>query len=72
MIVCQCAGVTDRDIVRLADAGASVEEIKRRTGAGQCCTSCRDDVAALASQARPRDKERVSLPTLAASPATTL
>jgi bacterioferritin-associated ferredoxin len=69
MIVCQCAGVTDRDIARLADAGASLEEIKRRTGAGQCCTSCREDVASLAARASDRQKARVTLPTLAGSSA---
>lgn len=55
MIVCQCAAVSDRDILRAIDRGATtVKEISRRTGAARCCGSCRSEVEALlASRLQP-------------------
>lgn len=51
MIVCHCAGVTDRDILQLARDGAqTVKEIVRASGAGRCCKPCRSEIAALLSQ----------------------
>ena len=48
MIVCHCAGVTDRTIRNLIEAGAaSVGEITRRCGAGRCCQPCREEIASL-------------------------
>jgi bacterioferritin-associated ferredoxin len=45
MIVCQCAGVSDRTIVRLVQAGATtLDQVARRTGAATCCGSCREFV----------------------------
>jgi bacterioferritin-associated ferredoxin len=42
MIVCHCAGVTDRDIARLVEEGATtIREIARRCGAGRSCAPCR-------------------------------
>jgi bacterioferritin-associated ferredoxin len=42
MIVCHCTGVTDRDIARLVEEGATtVREITRRCGAGRTCAPCR-------------------------------
>ncbi len=58
MIVCQCVGVSDREIVDLIDSGASsVREITRLCGAGRCCAPCRDEIAALLAvppAAKPR------------------
>lgn len=54
MIVCHCAGVTDRAITSLIRDGAStVRDIVRRTGAGRCCAPCRDEIRALLSAADP-------------------
>ena len=48
MIVCHCAGVTDRAIAELIRNGAaSVADIVRRSGAGRCCSPCREEIAAL-------------------------
>ena len=41
MIVCLCHAVTDRDLERVIEAGAStVEEIGQRCGAGTDCGTC--------------------------------
>ncbi len=45
MLVCQCRGITDRQIRRLVRDGAgSVRDIARATGAGRDCGGCRSDV----------------------------
>jgi len=45
MIVCHCAGVTDRDIARLVEQGATtVREITRQCGAGMHCAPCRSQL----------------------------
>jgi bacterioferritin-associated ferredoxin len=41
MIICLCAAVTDRDLDKVIEDGAStVEEVGRRCGAGTGCGSC--------------------------------
>jgi bacterioferritin-associated ferredoxin len=51
MIVCHCAGVTDRAILELARDGAqTVGDVVRASGAGRCCAPCRTEIAALLSQ----------------------
>ena len=51
MIVCHCAGVTDRAILQLARDGAqTVRDVVRASGAGRCCAPCRSEIAALLSQ----------------------
>jgi bacterioferritin-associated ferredoxin len=51
MIVCHCAGVTDRAILQSARNGAqTVKDIVRETGAGRCCAPCRSEIASLLSQ----------------------
>jgi bacterioferritin-associated ferredoxin len=58
MIVCHCAGVTDRAITTVVRAGAAtVKDIVQRTGAGRCCAPCRDEIRALlgAVAARPAE-----------------
>jgi bacterioferritin-associated ferredoxin len=40
MIVCSCHAVSDRELRRLAHAGASPDEIARLTSAGTECGSC--------------------------------
>jgi nitrite reductase (NADH) large subunit len=48
MIVCHCTGVTDDAIRALVRDGVStVRGIVRRTGAGRCCTPCRDEIREL-------------------------
>ena len=59
MIVCQCRGVSDRQIKRAVRNGAcSLREVARETGAGMRCGGCRTSVAqvveaALQSEFRP-------------------
>jgi bacterioferritin-associated ferredoxin len=54
MIVCHCAGVTDREIVQLVEEGATtLGEITRRCGAGRHCGPCRDELKGLLSAACP-------------------
>lgn len=51
MIVCHCAGVTDRAIQQLARNGVqTVKDVVRQTGAGRCCAPCRSEIAAILSQ----------------------
>ncbi|HYD47028.1 MAG TPA: (2Fe-2S)-binding protein [Terriglobales bacterium] len=48
MIICQCAAVSDRDLVRAIRKGAdTLPELCRRTGASLCCGACRRDVVAI-------------------------
>ena len=48
MIVCSCNAVSDREIRRLARAGAcSVREVADSCGAGAACGGCRATVAAI-------------------------
>ncbi|MFP6655072.1 MAG: (2Fe-2S)-binding protein [Myxococcota bacterium] len=45
MLVCQCRGVTDRQIRRLVRAGAcSTRDVVQATGAGRDCGGCRSDM----------------------------
>lgn len=59
MLVCQCRGVSDRQIRRAVKNGAcSLREVARETGAGMRCGGCRSSVAqvvqeALQSEFRP-------------------
>lgn len=45
MFVCLCHAVSEGTLRRLADAGASAEEIARATGAGTACGCCAPAVA---------------------------
>ncbi len=48
MILCHCAAVTDRTVARIIEEGArSVADVTRRCGAGRCCASCREEIAAM-------------------------
>lgn len=52
MIVCHCAGVTDRDIAQLVAEGAvTVREITQRCGAGRTCSPCRTHLEEILSEA---------------------
>ena len=54
MIVCHCAGVSDRMIRQMVQEGAgTVAEIGRRSGAGLCCGPCRREIASLISESVP-------------------
>jgi bacterioferritin-associated ferredoxin len=59
--------VTDREIRRLARNGAcTAREVAESCGAGSACGGCRASVAAILSEAEPR--ERRSLVSISASP----
>ncbi|MEA2627248.1 MAG: BFD-like [2Fe-2S] binding domain [Candidatus Binatota bacterium] len=48
MILCHCAGVTDRTIERLIlDGARSVDDVTRACGAGASCAPCRDEILGL-------------------------
>ena len=40
MIVCSCYAVSDTQVRHLAEAGASMQEISRRTAVGTACGCC--------------------------------
>lgn len=44
MYVCLCAGVTDTEIIDCAKDGCSLEELKAKLNASQCCGCCSDEV----------------------------
>ncbi|HIF93413.1 MAG: (2Fe-2S)-binding protein [Myxococcales bacterium] len=45
MIVCECSGVTERQIRRIVREGAcSTRDVARATGAGMSCGDCRSNV----------------------------
>lgn len=41
---CECAEVGFQEIGRQMDAGASFEEVSRKTGCGTTCTACLPDL----------------------------
>jgi bacterioferritin-associated ferredoxin len=52
MIVCSCHAVSDSELRQLAHAGASVQEIARRTAAGTTCGCCVSHVRELVADVR--------------------
>lgn len=53
MYVCVCKAVSDRDIKKLVNEGASsVEDVARCTGAGTQCGSCIPEIACLLEEKR--------------------
>ena len=64
MYVCICNGVTDRQILAVAEAGcATVSEMTMRTGAGANCGACLTLVAELIDEVH--SKKALELPVLA-------
>lgn len=62
MIVCSCHAVTDREIRRLARAGAStVREVAESCGAGSACGGCRASVVAILDEVEGPLERRVQL-----------
>jgi len=57
LIVCSCHAITDREIRRLARAGAcTVREVAESCGAGSACGGCRAAVVAILREVEaPRD-----------------
>lgn len=53
MIVCSCHALSDRDLRRASEAGASLEEIVRTTGATSDCGCCAEAVERIVHDARP-------------------
>ena len=52
MLVCHCRGITDRQIRRLVNDGAtSTREVARATGAGMRCGGCRSNVRQVVNDA---------------------
>ncbi len=67
MILCHCVGATDEMIRQLIRDGAeSVADIARRSGAGQCCAPCREEIARVLASAI-RERRVLATPDLAAS-----
>lgn len=66
MYVCVCNAVTDRAIREAAAEGvASLEELTRRTGCGDCCGSCVEVARQILAESRPA--RPLALPVLAAA-----
>ena len=62
MIVCSCHAVSDREIRRLARAGAaSPRAVAEACGAGSCCGGCRMTVAAILDEVEATQDRRLSL-----------
>ena len=62
MIVCSCRAVSDREIRRLARAGAaSPRAIAEACGAGTCCGGCRLTVAAILDEVDAAKGRRLEL-----------
>jgi bacterioferritin-associated ferredoxin len=66
MLVCQCRGVSDRQIRRLVREGAcSTRDVVRATGAGRDCGGCRSDVKKVVElaveQVASRDLQRTTI-----------
>ncbi len=53
MIVCSCRAVSDRELRMAAEAGRSLPDIVRVTGAGTDCGCCTETVERIVSTARP-------------------
>jgi bacterioferritin-associated ferredoxin len=53
MIVCSCRAVSDRELRQAAEAGRSLGEVVRVTGAGTDCGCCVDTVERIVAAARP-------------------
>ena len=54
MYVCLCSALTESDIKERLQAGETLEELKRRTRAGEGCGSCDQQLKCLARQYSPR------------------
>jgi len=53
MIVCSCRAVSDRELRMAAEAGRSLREIVRSTGATTDCGCCAESVERIVSSSRP-------------------
>ncbi|MEZ4446748.1 MAG: (2Fe-2S)-binding protein [Polyangiaceae bacterium] len=69
MIVCLCKGVSDRDIARAIDEGASsLADIAACTGAGTGCGRCKLGIQRSLAMAEGKiDRPRIILPIVAAA-----
>lgn len=63
MIVCSCHAITDREIRRLARAGAcTVREVAESCGAGSSCGGCRGSLVAILDEVEaPRERRALSV-----------
>ncbi len=63
MIVCVCNAVSDRDIRRELEAGAScLEDLTERLGVANCCGACAQCAEQLLTESRSLAPKRSSLP----------
>ena len=53
MIVCSCRVVSDRELRMAAEAGRSLKEIVRSTGAGTDCGCCAESVERIVATVHP-------------------
>jgi bacterioferritin-associated ferredoxin len=53
MIVCSCRAVSDRELHMAAEAGRSLSDIVRVTGATTDCGCCTESVERIVATARP-------------------
>ncbi len=53
MIVCSCRAISDRELKMASEAGRSLLEIVRSTGAGTDCGCCKEAVERIVTAARP-------------------
>ena len=62
MIVCSCHAVSDREIRRLARAGAKCPRaVAEACGAGTCCGGCRMTVAAILDEVEAAQERHCSI-----------
>jgi bacterioferritin-associated ferredoxin len=62
LIVCSCHAVTDREIRRLARAGASTaRDVANSCGAGSACGGCRSTVVAILEEVETPHAARAPL-----------
>jgi bacterioferritin-associated ferredoxin len=61
MYVCNCRGITEREVLGAAELGcATIEELRRDLGVATCCGRCESDAKALVE--RTRRGERCGAP----------
>ena len=57
MYICLCAALTENDVRQRLQAGESLADLKRRTGAGDNCGSCDAHIREMAKRYKVSPKE---------------
>ena len=60
MYVCLCSALTENDIKLRLQAGESLTELKRRTGAGDNCGSCDAHIREMAQRYGAKERRKAS------------